>query len=359
MPCVLFTGGGTAGHVTPNIALLEAARDKHWEVAYVGSAKGIEREMIGALGVAYFPVASGKLRRYFSWQNFIDPFLILWGILQSLVLCVRLRPDVVFSKGGFVSVPVVVAAWLLRVPVISHESDVTPGLANRLTYPFCRKICVTFDATVPYLPEGKVKVTGTPVRRSLFAGDAAAGLVFLEFSGEKPVLLVFGGSLGAATINNQVRRALLALLQSFDVVHVVGHGNLDTTIEEPGYVQKEFIGEQFGDVLAAAAVVVSRAGANSLYELLMTRKPHLLIPLGKSASRGDQLDNARVFAELGFSKVLYEEALTGSEKSDGAFVESVKDVLGHSEEISARLASFEIKDSVNLITELIQESVKQ
>jgi UDP-N-acetylglucosamine--N-acetylmuramyl-(pentapeptide) pyrophosphoryl-undecaprenol N-acetylglucosamine transferase len=357
MPRVLFTGGGTAGHVTPNIALLEAAKSKSWEVAYVGSAEGIEREMIGALGVAYYPVASGKLRRYFSWQNFIDPFFILWGILQSLVLCLRLSPDAVFSKGGFVSVPVVVAAWLLRVPVISHESDVTPGLANRLTYPFCRKICVTFEATVPYLPEGKVKVTGTPVRRSLVAGDAAAGLAFLGFSGEKPVLLIFGGSLGAAMINNQARRVLPALIQDFDVVHVVGKGNLEPSIEEPGYLQKEFIGEQFGHVLAAAAVVVSRAGANSIYELLMTRKPHLLIPLGKAASRGDQLDNARVFAELGFSRVLYEEALTGDEKSDDVFVESIQDVLVHREEIAARLESFDIKDSVNLIIELIQETV--
>ena len=361
MPRVLFTGGGTAGHVTPNIALLEAAIGKNWEVAYVGSTAGIEREMIGALGIPYYPVASGKLRRYFSWQNFIDPFFILWGMLQSVVLCLRLRPDAVFSKGGFVSVPLVVAAWLLRVPVISHESDVTPGLANRLTYPFCRKICVTFEATVRYLPRGKVNVTGTPVRRSLVAGDAAAGLEFLGFSGEKPVLLVFGGSLGATTINNQARRALPVLLQEFDVVHVVGNGNLETSIEQPGYVnhyvQKEFVGEQFGHVLAAAAVVVSRAGANSLYELLMTRKPHLLIPLGKTASRGDQLDNARVFADLGFSRVLYEEALTGDDMSDDVFVESVKDVLVHSKEITARLQSFEIKDSVNLIIELIQESV--
>ena len=347
--------------MTPNIALLEAAIDKSWDVAYVGSTAGIEREMIGALGIPYYAVASGKLRRYFSWQNFIDPFFILWGMLQSLVLCLRLRPDVVFSKGGFVAVPLVVAAWLLRVPVISHESDVTPGLANRLTYPFCRKICVTFEVTKRYLPGGKVNVTGTPVRQSLVAGDAAAGLKFLGFSGEKPVLLVFGGSLGAATINNQTRRALPGLLQAFDVVHVVGNGNLEASIEQSGsvkhYVQKEFIGEQFGHVLAAAAVVVSRAGANSLYELLMARKPHLLIPLGKAASRGDQLDNARVFADLGFSRVLYEEALTGDGKSEDVFVDTVRDVLAHSEEITARLQSFEIKDSVNLIIELIQESV--
>ncbi|MDC0068892.1 undecaprenyldiphospho-muramoylpentapeptide beta-N-acetylglucosaminyltransferase [Gammaproteobacteria bacterium] len=358
---VLFTGGGTAGHVTPNIALLEAAIGKKWDVSYVGSNAGIEREIIGGMGIPYYAVESGKLRRYFSWQNFIDPFFILWGMLQSVLLCLRLRPDAVFSKGGFVAVPLVVAAWLLRIPVISHESDVTPGLANRLTYPFCRKICVTFEATLRYLPGGKVDVTGTPVRQSLVAGDAAAGLKFLGFSGEKPVLLVFGGSLGAATINNQVRKALPVLLQKFDVVHVVGNGNLDPTTEQPGsvtrYVQKEFIGEQFGHVLAAASVVVSRAGANSLYELLMARKPHLLIPLGTAASRGDQLDNARVFADLGYSRVLYEEALAGDGKPEGAFVESVKEVFAQREEITARLQSFEIKDSVNLIIELIQESV--
>jgi UDP-N-acetylglucosamine--N-acetylmuramyl-(pentapeptide) pyrophosphoryl-undecaprenol N-acetylglucosamine transferase len=309
------------------------------------------------LGIPYYSVASGKLRRYFSWQNFIDPFFILWGLVQSVALCLRLRPDAVFSKGGFVSVPLVVAAWLLRVPVISHESDVTPGLANRLTYPFCRRICVTFEATARYLPKGKVNVTGTPVRRALVSRDAAAGLEFLGFSGQKPVLLVFGGSLGAATINNQTRRVLTVLVQDFDVVHLVGHGNLDSAIASPGYVQKEFIGDQFGDVLAAATVVVSRAGANSVYELLMTRKPHLLIPLGKSASRGDQLDNARVFADLGLSRVLYEEALTSDKKSDDVFVESVKALLVHSEEIIARLQSFEIKDSLNLIIELIQESI--
>jgi UDP-N-acetylglucosamine--N-acetylmuramyl-(pentapeptide) pyrophosphoryl-undecaprenol N-acetylglucosamine transferase len=268
-----------------------------------------------------------------------------------------LRPDAVFSKGGFVSVPLVLAAWLLRVPVISHESDVTPGLANRLTYPFCKKICVTFEATARYLPKGKVKVTGTPVRQSLASGDAKAGLEFLEFSGKKPVLLVFGGSLGAATINNQTRRVLPVLCQDFDVVHVVGNGNLNSALEEPCYVQKEFIGGQFGHVLAAATVVVSRAGANSIYELLMTRKPHLLIPLGKATSRGDQLDNARAFANLGFSRILYEEALTSDQESDDVFVESVKAVLIHSDEITARLQSFEIKDSVNIIIELIQESM--
>jgi UDP-N-acetylglucosamine--N-acetylmuramyl-(pentapeptide) pyrophosphoryl-undecaprenol N-acetylglucosamine transferase len=357
MTRVLFTGGGTAGHVTPNIALLEAAAGKSWEVAYVGSAAGIEREMIGALGIPYYCVSSGKLRRYFSWKNFIDPFFIIWGLVQSVVLCLRLRPDAVFSKGGFVSVPLVLAAWLLRVPVISHESDVTPGLANRLTYPFCKKICVTFEATARYLPKGKVKVTGTPVRQSLASGDAKAGLEFLEFSGKKPVLLVFGGSLGAATINNQTRRVLPVLCQDFDVVHVVGNGNLNSALEEPCYVQKEFIGGQFGHVLAAATVVVSRAGANSIYELLMTRKPHLLIPLGKATSRGDQLDNARAFANLGFSRVLYEEALTSDQESDDVFVESVKAVLIHSDEITARLQSFEIKDSVNIIIELIQESM--
>ncbi|MBT7369803.1 MAG: UDP-N-acetylglucosamine--N-acetylmuramyl-(pentapeptide) pyrophosphoryl-undecaprenol N-acetylglucosamine transferase, partial [Gammaproteobacteria bacterium] len=201
MTRVLFTGGGTAGHVTPNIALIEEAEKRGWQIDYAGSHEGIEREMIERLDIAYHSVASGKLRRYFSWENFVDPFRILLGIVQAFMLLGKLAPDVVFSKGGFVAVPVVVAAWLRRIPVISHESDVTPGLANRLTYPFCRRICVTFDASLPHLPAGKVLVTGTPVRASIACGNAERGRRFLGIGSDKPLLLVFGGSLGADKIN--------------------------------------------------------------------------------------------------------------------------------------------------------------
>ncbi len=349
---VVFTGGGTAGHVTPNIALIAEAQKRGWQTAYIGSPDGIECDMITALGIPFHGIASGKLRRYFSWQNFIDPFRILFGCLQSLLVLMRNRPDVVFSKGGFVSVPVVAAAWCLRIPVISHESDISPGLANRLAYPFCRRICVTFEETLAYLPRDKVRLTGTPVRESLLHGQAAAGLEYLGFSGDKPVLLVFGGSLGASAINQQVRSILPALLTEYDLVHVVGEAQLETGLSQPGYVQKSFVGAEFGDVLAAASLVVSRAGANSLYELFLLRKPHLLIPLTRAASRGDQLENAAVFSAKGYSLVLTEDTLT-----DAGFLQCLKQLQNESEDFRTRLESFERLDSVALIFNQLNEVV--
>lgn len=357
MPRILFTGGGTAGHVTPNVALIEAVRQLGWQIDYAGSQSGIEHEMISALEVPFHPIASGKLRRYFSWENFIDPFKIIWGILQALALCISLRPDVVFSKGGYVSVPVVVAAWMLRIPVISHESDVTPGLANKITYPFCKKICVTFDATTSHLPAGRVVVTGTPVRSALLTGDARRGLqsLGLDRAGvdeEKPLLLVFGGSLGAQVINAQVRSVLQSLLARFNIVHVTGAGNMDLSVESQGYVQREFIGDEFGDVLAAASLVVSRAGANTLYELFLLRKPHLLIPLTKAASRGDQLVNAATFKAAGYSHVIQEEAL-----NDDTFVDAIFSLHENRASVSAQMAQFPASDSVSRIIDEIKHSL--
>ncbi len=352
MPKILYTGGGTAGHVTPNIALIEETRRRGWLCSYVGSKSGIEYEMISALDVPFHGISSGKLRRYFSWQNFIDPFFVVWGFLQSLVICLKEKPDAVFSKGGFVSVPLVAAAWFLRIPVVSHESDVSPGLANRLTYPFCRKICVTFDETKRYLPEGKVVAAGTPVRSALLAGDAGRGTQFLGFDGNKDILLVFGGSLGARVINEQVRAVLGQLLENFDVVHVAGVGEVDDSLNRSGYVQKEFVREEFGDVLAAASLVVSRAGANSLYELFVMRKPHLLIPLTLAASRGDQIDNASTFERLGFSRVIREETL-----SDDGFLEAVNQLQNDQESIRQTLAAFEVRDSIALIMDQIEQQI--
>jgi UDP-N-acetylglucosamine--N-acetylmuramyl-(pentapeptide) pyrophosphoryl-undecaprenol N-acetylglucosamine transferase len=327
---------------------MEALLAAGWRADYVGSDSGIESSMVAPLDVPFHGIASGKLRRYFSWENFIDPFRVVWGILQALVLCVRLKPDVVFSKGGFVSVPVVVAAWMLRIPVVSHESDVTPGLANRLAYPFCRRICVTFNETAMYLPAKKVLITGTPVRQSLLSGDRDRGLSFLGLDSTRPVLLVFGGSLGAEGINRQVRSVLPTLLAQFQVVHVAGQGNLDPSMDQAGYVQREFIGAEFGDVLAAADIVVSRAGANSLYELFCLRKPHLLIPLTAAQSRGDQIENARVFADKGYSRVIEEAALT-----DERFLAKVMQLLQERDAVSSRLKQFEVHDSVRqIVTEL-------
>lgn len=351
---ILFTGGGTAGHVTPNIALIERLQAEGWTVEYVGSAKGIERTIMGGLDIPFHAIASGKLRRYFDWQNFTDPFRILWGLLQSLVICLRFRPNVVFSKGGFVSVPVVIAAWLCRVPVITHESDMTPGLANKLNYPFARKICVNFPQTANYLPQGKVLVTGSPVRRALLTGDAERGRQTLGLASGKPVLLVFGGSLGAASINSAVRSILDTLCERFEIVHVAGAGNIDPALAtRPGYHQFEYLDAAFGDALAAADLVISRAGANSLYELLVTRKPHILVPLPLSASRGDQIDNARVFEQAGMSLVIAQETLSGE-----VLLERIDQAMSQLDNLKSRLASFETRDSVTTICNLITHLAK-
>ena len=349
----LFTGGGTAGHVTPNLALMEAARARGWDCCYAGSADGIEASLVAAAGVRFYSVSAGKLRRYFSWRNFTDPFRVLLGIAQSLIVCRREKPDAVFSKGGYVALPVVMAAWLLRLPVIGHESDVTPGLATRLCLPFCKRVCLAFPQTAAHLPAGKTLVTGTPLRASLLQGQRRAGLACLGLKGEKPLLLVFGGSLGASRINAEVRRALPALLQDYDLAHVTGKGKLAKGRQAPGYRQREFLAEDFGHVLAAADLVVSRAGANALYELLALRKPHLLIPLPATASRGDQLANAQVFAEAGLSQVLPEEALTPE-----ALIASIAELRKQSPAITRRLAHFPQQDSANLILDLLEAAAK-
>lgn len=347
---IIFTGGGTAGHVTPNIALIERLAGQGWAIAYVGSRTGIERDIIGGMDLPYYAVSTGKLRRYFSWQNFVDPFLIVWGFLQCVAICLRFRPHVVFSKGGFVAVPLVAAAWLCRVPVIVHESDVTPGLANRLCFPFARKVCVTFQQTARYLPAGKVVVTGSPLRSALRAGDAAAGRRALGLSADKPVLLVFGGSLGATSINGAVSAVAEQLRARFDVVHVVGPGNVDPAMTgTPGYVQREYLNREFGDVLAAASLVVSRAGANSLYELLATRTPHILVPLPLSASRGDQIDNARVFRQAGMSVVIAQEALTGE-----TLLAAIEELMPRLDAVRQTLATFDVKDSVGIIADMLE-----
>jgi UDP-N-acetylglucosamine--N-acetylmuramyl-(pentapeptide) pyrophosphoryl-undecaprenol N-acetylglucosamine transferase len=344
---ILFTGGGTAGHVTPNVALIEKFREEDWECIYVGSKHGIEKDIIAKLGIPYHGIASGKLRRYFDWKNFTDPFLILFGVFQSLVICLRVRPDVVFSKGGFVAVPIVFAAWLFRIPIICHESDVTPGLANRLCFPFASKICVNFSETKQYVAAEKVILTGTPIRRSLVEGSADRGRRYLAISSDKPVLLIFGGSLGARVINSQVRSVIGPLSEKFIVVHVVGAGNVDDSLKAgKDYIQTEYLMDEFGDVLASADLVIARAGANSIYELLVTRKPHILIPLSAKASRGDQLINARTFARAGYSHVIEEDEL-----NDDTFLKKVDEVFTNRKAIAEQLVKYEIPDSVSIISE--------
>ena len=306
-----LTGGGTAGHVTPNIALLNILYANNWEVDYIGSQNGVEKKMIQAIEVPYYQVRSGKLRRYFSWQNFLDPFNLLIGIVQSYFLLKKLELDIVFSKGGFVALPVVIASYMRRIPVVIHESDMTPGLANKLSFPFASKICVNFAATKKYIKNGdKVDVTGTPIRAELFKGIKEKGLQLCGFNDALPVLLVVGGSLGSKIINNAIRESLTELLKKYQVMHICGKNNIDPDLENRrGYKQIEYANSEMADLFSAADIVVSRSGANFLCELLALHKPHVLIPLSSRSSRGDQIYNADYFAKEGISIVIPEEEL--------------------------------------------------
>lgn len=311
MKRIVLTGGGTAGHVTPNIALIPRLKELGYDIHYIGSYEGIEKKLIEEMGIPYYGISSGKLRRYFDLKNFSDPFRVVKGYGQASSLLRKLKPDIVFSKGGFVAVPVVLAAKRRHIPVIIHESDMTPGLANKLAIPSATKVCCNFPETLKYLPAEKAVLTGSPIRRELLTGNKAAALDFCGFTAGKPVLMVIGGSLGSANVNQAVRGILPVLLEKFQVIHLCGAGKLDAALENTaGYVQYEYIKKELADLFALADIVISRAGANAICELLALRKPALLIPLGSNASRGDQILNAESFRSQGFCEVLLEENLT-------------------------------------------------
>jgi UDP-N-acetylglucosamine--N-acetylmuramyl-(pentapeptide) pyrophosphoryl-undecaprenol N-acetylglucosamine transferase len=311
MKKILLTGGGTAGHVTPNIALIPGLKSAGFDIHYVGTRAGMERGLVEKAGLPYHCISAGKLRRYFDFKNFTDAFRIAVGFIQSILLLIKLRPALLFSKGGFVSCPAVWAAWLCRVPAVIHESDITPGLANKLSMPFVKKICFSFPETEAHLPASKRVMTGLPVRAELFGGDAATGRELCGFEDGKPVIMVIGGSLGASAVNEAVRGGLDKLLVDFNVCHICGKGNRAPG-GRGGYCQFEYAGEELPDLFAMADVVISRAGATTLFELLALCKPALLIPLGTAASRGDQILNAESFEKLGYCKVLSQDGLTGA-----------------------------------------------
>ncbi len=349
MKKILLTGGGTAGHVTPNIALIPYLEEAGFEIEYMGSYDGIERKLIEETGMPYTGIDSGKLRRYASIQNLKDPVHIIKGIHEARAYMKKNRPDIVFSKGGFVTVPVIFAASECRIPVIIHESDLTPGLANRLSIPKATKICYNFPETGKYLPEGKSVHTGLPVRRELKSGNARAGLELCGFTDEKPVLMVIGGSLGSANINAAVRNALPELLKQMNIAHICGAGKTDETmLDIPGYTQFEYLGKELPDVFAAASLIISRAGANVIYEIAALKKPSILIPLGTDASRGDQILNAASFEKRGLAAVLTEENLTTE-----SLLDKIKEVNGSIPAYIDALSSAEEGDSAQKVTDVI------
>ncbi len=352
MKKIVMTGGGTAGHVTPNLALVPLLKEKGYEIFYIGSYNGIEKKLVENAGITYYGISSGKLRRYHDWKNFTDPFRVIKGFSEANQLLKHIQPDVVFSKGGFVSVPVVMAAARQHIPAIIHESDMTPGLANKLAIPFASKVCCNFPETMQYLPDGKAVHTGSPIRKELFSGNREAGLAFTGFSADKPVILIMGGSIGSRFINNAVWSSLDTLLEKFQIVHLVGKGNINNDlVGRTGYQQYEFISEQLNDIFAMTDLMISRAGANSISEILALKIPNILIPLSAAASRGDQILNAESYKKQGFSTVLQEEELTGE-----LLVSSVEDVYARREEIKEKMASSKLLDANNTILNLILEA---
>lgn len=307
---IIMTGGGTAGHVTPNLALVENLKKNGYEIQYIGTRDGKERKLVEEQNIKYHIISSGKLRRYFDLKNFSDPFKVVKGVFDAVGIIRKEKPNVVFSKGGFVAVPVVLAAFLNKVPVVAHESDITPGLANRISLPYCSKICVTFPEALKGIKNGKGILTGTPIRKELFRGNRNTGLNLCSFSGSKQVIFIMGGSSGSVIINQIIRENLDKLLSVYDIVHMCGEGNLDKQLlNKKGYTQFEYIGKELPHIMAAADLVISRAGANSIYEFLALKKPNLLIPLSKRSSRGDQILNAESFEKSGYSLVIQEEEL--------------------------------------------------
>lgn len=350
MKKIILTGGGTAGHVTPNLALLPALKEAEYEIRYIGSYNGMERKLIENAGIPYEGISSGKLRRYFDIKNFSDPLRVLKGYAEAKKIIRKFKPDVVFSKGGFVSVPVVLAAKHYKIPAIIHESDMTPGLANKICIPSAKKVCCNFPETLEYLPDGKAVLTGSPIRQELLQGDRLAGLQYTHLSSSLPVILVIGGSLGSVTVNNAVRNILPQLLTDYQVIHICGKGNVDESlISTAGYVQYEYVDSPLRNLFAASDLIISRAGANSICEILALRKPNILIPLSAAASRGDQILNAKSFENQGFSTVLEEEVLN-NETLYQAIIETHK----NRNNIIAAMEKSTLSNAIETIMSLIE-----
>ena len=355
MKHIVLTGGGTAGHVTPNIALIPKLHEEGYAISYIGSYDGIEKQLISDMKIPYYGISSGKFRRYLSLKNLTDPFKVIKGVSEAKQLLKQLQPSIVFSRGGFVSVPVVRAASLLGIPVIIHESDMTPGLANKLSIPSASAVCCNFPETEQYLPKDKAVVTGTPIRKELLCGNPEIARKFCGFTDDKPVIMVIGGSLGSVVLNDAVRGSISELLKKFNIIHLCGKGKIDETLNNtPGYVQYEYIKKELTHMFALASIVISRAGANAISEICALSKPNLLIPLSAKASRGDQVLNAKSFEKQGFSMVLEEEQLTAE-----SFRAAVFSLYENRQSYIDAMNASANTDSISKIVSLINKYTKQ
>lgn len=351
---IIMTGGGTAGHVTPNLALVPSLIEEGFEIKYIGSRDGIEKDIITKSNIPYYGISSGKLRRYFDVKNFTDPFKVLKGVGEALKILSKEKPDVIFSKGGFVTVPVVIAASMKKIPVVAHESDITPGLANKLASPFCDKLCVTFRESLQFVKNNKGVLTGSPIRKEILTGSKQIGKEICEFKDDKEIILVMGGSLGSKVINDAIRESINNILKYNNIIHICGKGNLDKNLENiSGYKQFEYVSEDLKHLMHAADYIISRAGANSIFEFLALKKPTLLIPLSKNASRGDQILNANSFKKEGFSLVMQEEEL----QKEG-ILKGIKMLKESKQDLIKNMNQSNMSDGVKEIVKVIKSSIK-
>ena len=346
---IVLTGGGSAGHVTPNLALIPGLQAHDIEVHYIGTQDGIEHTLVH--GVPYHVIEAGKMRRYASAKNITDIFKIIKGYGQAKKILRSLQPDIVFAKGGFVSVPVAWAAAKLNIPVILHESDYTPGLANRLCMKKAQTVCLSFDTREA--AGGKGVLTGSPIRSDLLTGSRAAGLKKLGFSGDKPVLLIMGGSLGAQAVNDAVDADIEELTSRYSIVHLRGKGKLNPALDgKADYRQFEYIEEGLNDIFAAADLALSRSGANAIFEFLALRLPALLVPLPLSASRGDQILYADYFKKRGYAEVIAQEDLTPE-----TLLSALCELEAHREELIGNMSRSAEADGTNNVLTIILKSI--
>ena len=347
---IVLTGVGTAGHVTPNLALIPYLKKEGYDLYYVGSIDGIEKKLIADYDIPYLGIETGKLRRYFDPKNFSDPMRVVKGYVKARRFLKEFRPDLIFSKGGYVSVPVTRAAGSLRIPVILHESDMTPGLANKLCFGVATKVCCNFPETMNMLPPEKAVLTGTPIREELFQGDRQKGLSLCGFPDDRPVLMIIGGSQGAASVNKAVLDNLDKLLENFRIIHICGRGKMDNlklTMED--YRQFEYVKDDLAHLFAAADVVISRAGANAICELLALHKPNILVPLPTAQSRGDQLLNAASFEKQGYSIVVEDDMLAD------VIVEKTLEVYTKRGDYIQNMEKSSQSNSIRMILDMIRE----
>ena len=349
MKKIVLTGGGTAGHVTPHIAIIPRLKEMGYEISYIGTYDGIEKKLIEDIGIPYYGISSGKLRRYFSWKNFTDPARVLKGFSEAKKILKELKPDVLFSKGGFVTVPVVFAASKLKIPIVIHESDMTPGLANKLALPKASRVCCNFPETRDTFPEDVATVTGTPIRPELFSGNAENAFKICGFTEKKPTVLVVGGSTGSVSVNNAVRDCLPKLLLEYNVIHICGKDKTDPIFNGmPGYAQFDYVKKELTDMFALSDLVISRAGANAICELHALHKPNILIPLPLKQSRGDQILNAQSFEKCGYSKVILEEDI-----KEDTILNAVHEVFKNKDKYIEAMSRDREADAITLITGII------